>query len=262
MPPSGPELWRQSFPSSNFRGFTRLGDIDGLATPCPIPAFEPRCNGHYFKHSKRRMESDRQGPPFAKAASGLSHALHFARKNCKGILERFNKEVLRSTIASWTPPHIIDMLWTVRLEWNGVDLCELENNPKTQRSPDSCTYNDAIADLFSAIRDFRMCQRPRQEDLEATEFGLEVIKNTTKKLDVTLAVVEGLMQAVKKDWKLMQPLMKEMLAASDLLTEMKEIWSPSGKYRKENWRAKWDEAENDGGDEDDEDGHWRNYCSD
>jgi len=217
------------------------------------------------------MDSGRQGPPFEKAAGGLSHALRFPRKHCKGMLQGFDKEVLRSNNVSWTPPHVIDMLWTMKLEWNGVDIRELEKNPKARCSPDTVTYNDDVADLLNAMRDLKMCRRPRQDDLEATGFSPEVVKNTIKKLDVTLADVEESMQAVKEDRKLMQPLMKDKLAANDLLVEIEEIWSPSGKSREDERRAKWDEndddedddeEEEDDDDDDKEDNDWRSYRSD
>ncbi|TKA74087.1 hypothetical protein B0A55_05219, partial [Friedmanniomyces simplex] len=197
------------------------------------------------KDSKRRAadyhprEREREPVPFAQAAETLCQALEYATKHCRGIREHFEKEV--ASISLWASPKAIEALWGMKTEWDGVDQGVREKTAYQQPQPagDVVTYKSVVERLLAALEGMKKCERPRVVDrmMEGeegegeggkawppAELSPEVFRYTMKKLEVTLRGIEELMGSVRKDRRLVEPLVKDLGSAAALLREVEEVW--------------------------------------
>jgi hypothetical protein len=264
-------------PGSGFRRFEEVLE-DPPARPAKMPPMHPNNipfdfgygygsppakkvgnekNGRGIPHHHYHAGAGKEAVPFDAAADALCQALQFAVRHCKGILEQFDAEIAKASIAAWAPPKVVDALWAMRLEWDGVDLAEAEKNPNlsSKRSTgkqDTVTYTEIVKRVLGAREDFKTCARPQIEWLEEVESTLspEVFKNTMKKLEVTMSGVEKLMQSVRKDRALMEPLVKDLMAATSLLEDIEDLWVPARKHAAgKGGRTRWEDDEYDWVDE-------------
>ncbi|TKA83681.1 hypothetical protein B0A55_00314 [Friedmanniomyces simplex] len=207
--------------------------------------------------SKRRAaDYSREPLPFAQAAETLCQALEYATKHCRGIREHFEKEV--ASISLWASPKAIEALWGMKAEWDGVDQGVREKTAYQQPQPagDVVTYKSVVERLLAALGGMKRCDQPcvvdRMMEGEGgkagppAELSPEVFRYTMKKLEVTLRGIEELMGSVRKDRRLVEPLVKDLGSAAALLREVEEVWvlprrrSAAGKYRA---RAESDEED-------------------
>ncbi|KAF2773716.1 hypothetical protein EJ03DRAFT_347684 [Teratosphaeria nubilosa] len=248
MPMMSPDLWRRDFVG---RGATPAPGISGFQSPESMPFFratQPQTEQKYGGSDRRygRSASDRgeYGLPFDQAADALCQALHFAIKHCQNLRESFNQEVVKSTITSWAPPKVVDALWIMKLDWDGIDSSEAERAPNAQRTPETVTFKDVVTNLFKAREALKTCARPRVEYFGEADSkpSPEVFRNTMKKLECIMSGVEEMMKSVRFDRSLMEHLVKDMTAATALLGEVEDLWLPARKQRAaEKARTKWEE---------------------
>ncbi|TKA43351.1 hypothetical protein B0A54_05833 [Friedmanniomyces endolithicus] len=199
----------------------------------------------FAKEPRRRAESSRESVPFDKAADALCQALEYAAKHCQGIKEHFEKDV--APLSLWAPPKAIEALWTMKADWDGADQRAREKTAYQQPAGDVVTYESVVGRLLEALGEMRGCGRPRVELLGEgkgeAELSPEAFRYTMSKLDMTLRGIEDLMVSVRKDRRLVEPLVKDLVAAAGLLRSVEELWMPprrTGKYRA---RAESDEEE-------------------
>lgn len=246
-----PNMWRRDYVAPSVNRFEELQE-DML--PRSLSSNDLGYGSAFAKDSQRRAEYAREEVPFEVAADSLHQALQYAIKHCKGLRDHFEK-VVDPSVSLWAPPKVIDSLWSMMLEWDGVDLAAREKTMNQQPFHDMVTYRSVVRRLRDGLEDMRVCGRPRLEYLEEAEAKLspEVFRNTMNKLQVTVRGVEELMQSVRKDRSLMEPLLKDLAAASQLLTDVEELWHPRRRYATPKARARW---------EDEEDYIWPNFHGD
>ncbi|KAK5743442.1 hypothetical protein LTR17_002617 [Elasticomyces elasticus] len=183
------------------------------------------------KDSKRRPEypRERSPVPFDKAADALCQALEYASKHFRGIKEHFEREV--SPIAYWAPQKAIDALWTMKADWDGIDLTTRERSSYQQPASNVTTFKAVVERLTEALRNMKMCGRPRGDwtEQQRQEVSPEVFRYTMNKLEVTLNGIGELVQSVRKDRRLVEPLVKDLISATALLRDVEESWSPRRK---------------------------------
>ncbi|KAK5124475.1 hypothetical protein LTR85_001692 [Meristemomyces frigidus] len=224
----------------------------------PLPRMPSDNSGYgnpYAKGTKSRTEySSRNTVSFDKAADALFQELQFAIEHCKGVRDHFARQVERSAISSWCSPKVVDALWTMNAEWTGIDLASVERNPTMQPIPGVVTFTAIAKRLSDALKDLKAAGFPRMESLEdRSNVSPEVVMSTLKRLQVTTQGIEHLMQSVRKDRRVVEPLVKEMEAAVALLGDIEDVWRPATKPRAGKARAKWD---------DDDDFVWPDYRGD
>ncbi|KAK5131156.1 hypothetical protein LTR08_001242 [Meristemomyces frigidus] len=227
---------------------SRFEDIsDRHQLPRPIFPSELGYGSSFAQDPKRRAQATPREPlPFDQAADALCQAVHFAVKHCKSIRDAFEKEIERSTISLWAPRAAVDALWSMKLEWNGIDLALLAQNANQQASPDVVTYKAIAARLFSALEDVNAAGQPRAdcfEESSPSKLRPEVFRVTVKKLLVGMQGVEELMQAVRMDRTLMAPLVKDLKAVAVLLGDIEELWRPTVRTGVGSGRARWEDEE-------------------
>lgn len=207
----------------------------------------------YTPDFRRRNHSlPRKGVPFDEAADAMSQAIQFAIEHCKGIRKHFEDDVERSSISLWSPPKVIDALWAMNVEWNGVNAAQREPNPSQQPSPEVVTYQSIAKRLFRALEELKTSGRPRMEYFEdnGSKLSPAVVRSTLNKFYGSMQGIEVIVKSVRKDRKLMERLIKELESAAELLTDIEDLWRPAVKSRRGKARARW---------EDDEDFVWPDY---
>ncbi|KAK4545138.1 hypothetical protein LTR36_003689 [Oleoguttula mirabilis] len=245
MPMLNQEFWGRDFRRGMPQGVNnRFEELEDSPYPRSMSSNNVGYGSPYAKDSKQRSKyTSREAVSFEKAADALCQALHFAIKHCKGIRGHFEGAVEQSSVSVWAPPRIIDSLWSTYLQWNGVDLALLHGNPNQQPSQEVVTFKDVAQRLTGALGDMRSCKGPRMEHLDGSGSKLspEVCKTTLKKLHVTMQGVEELMRRVSKDRKLMEPLAKELMAATGLLADIEDLWRPTVKRATGNNGSRWND---------------------
>ncbi|KAH9826730.1 hypothetical protein Tdes44962_MAKER09976 [Teratosphaeria destructans] len=253
MPMMSPALWHREFLG---RGATPTPGTSGSqrpdAMPCaramrsPTEQRDGGSDGRYGRSAGHRgAYGPREAVPFDQAADALRQALHVAMKHCQNIRERFDHEVVDSTIASWVPPKFVDALWSMNLDWDGIDARDAEQAHHAQRTPDTAvTYNDVMTNLFKALDALKTTGRPRVEYPGEAESKLDVFRNAMKKLQRTMSGVEGLSTSVRFDRALMERLVKDMTAAEALVGDVQDSWRRARTHRAaEKARARWADEE-------------------
>lgn len=243
MPMLAQDLWRRDFAGRGPSRFNRFEELEDVSLPRSMPSNDIRYGSPFAKDSKRRAEHTCEIVHFEQAADALCQALHFAIKHCKGIQEHFEGEVERSSISLWAAPKVVDALWAMNVDWNGVDLAALEKNPNQQPSSEVVTYKGVAKRLMCALDDMKSSGRPRLEYLDeaGSKLSPEVFRTTLNKLQVTMQGIEELMQSVAKDRSLMEPLIKDMMGATSLLADIEDLWRPPKQPVGGKARSKWGE---------------------
>lgn len=243
MPAPNSTRWQQGVFGNNSLLSSRFEDLsDGPLSRQPGSAPGPFGYGSPFaEHSKRRTEYSHEAVSFDKAADALCQALEYATKHCKGIKEHFEKEIVGSSISLWAPPKVVDALWAMKVDWDGVDLAAREKTTNQQPSPDIVTYRSVFERLLTAMEDMEVCGRPRFEYVEdaGSKLSPEVFRNTMNKLQVTLRGIGELMHSVRKDRSLMGPLVKDLVSATALLADIDKAWTPRHRPAASRARAHW-----------------------
>ena len=242
MPWMDQELWRQDLlggPS----GFNRFEEVDDASGTRSADSSDASYDGLYVNDPRKRADYSRESMSFDKATSELSEALHYAVKYSQGMLDQFEREVIRTSLSAWVPPKLIATLWTMKVEWNGVHAAEADKDANTQPAKDVITYRGVVKRVIGALENIRAAGPPSVDIIEQAGSVLspQVCRNTMKKLHVTLQGIEELMQSVRKDKNLMQPLVKEFGAAQSLLSDVDVLWAPKKQSSASRSRAKWED---------------------
>ncbi|EMC95821.1 hypothetical protein BAUCODRAFT_505304 [Baudoinia panamericana UAMH 10762] len=233
MPPGiSTSMWQHSLNDlchepSPPRSYEDLSD-NNVLTPAFSAFSLGRADGVAQANRARGARRYQGAVPFERAVDTLCQALHSAMKHCKGIKDHFDKTIEASSIALWAPPRAVDALWTMNVEWDGVDRSRRAHFPEQQPAPEVVTFQGIIARFENAMKAMAHCSGPRLDYLEYADHKLspEVFRNTLSKLKVTLKGVEELMQSVRKDRGLMEPLIKDLMAATQLLDDIGPLWVP------------------------------------
>jgi len=249
--------WRRGLMGRSPPGFSRFEELDDdRPLPRSMSFGDFGYGGNpYNKDSKSRAEySLRETVPFDKSAAALWDALHFASKHCRSIRDHFERDVERSSIAAWASPKVVDALWRMNLEWNGVD----PRDPKQKSSsPETVTYRNVVGKLLSALEDMKKSKRPPTEHLEAggSKLSPQLLSMTLKKLHVTAQSIQELMYSTMKNRQLMESMIRNLTVAVSLLGDIEGLWRPSAKpVGSGKAQARW---------EDEEDGYvWPDYRGD
>ena len=265
-PPMGPDSpYMPSLPMgrmpARFNRFEAVDEDD--FTPRPMPGSSSGSYGGYAgpssKSSARRSAGlgSYEEPPFDQAAKTLHQALTHGIQHLRQLRNSFEKQVEKSGITMWAHPDVVDELWTMKLEWNGVNLAGAENNSNLQPLPEVVTYRSISKKALAALKDLEHCQRPKQDLVDALgkRLSFEVLRTTMRKLEVSRLGLEELFKAVTKDRTLMEAVLKEMQAAVSLLADLEELWmAKSTVHGKGRGRARTDK---------DKEGYvWAHYSSD
>ena len=221
---SGAMPWQSSMygfgaGTSPYGRFEELGEEPGRH---PLSASDVA-----FGFPKHRGDFARGLIAFDKAAEALYEALQYAVKHCKAIKEQFDSEIIESSIAQWVPPKTISALWTMKIDWDGIDAAAHEDPGVKQPHAAPATYRDIRKSLLEALQNMQRCDRPHLGVLNGSEVKLspEILRITLNKLQVTLTGVEEMMQSVRKDRLLMDALIKDLGATSQLLMDVEELWT-------------------------------------
>jgi len=164
--------------------------------------------------------------PFDKATEALVGASNEAIKVCSRLVEKFDDETKQ--VRLWVEPSVVDALWRMRLEWDGMLASPPPEEGKSRQTPEYTTFQGVVREYCDALRNLRYSHPPDMGRFATAESQLspQVLRTTQKKLRVTLQGIEELLDDVVGQRSLMPPLVKELKAAHGLLLDIDYLWRP------------------------------------
>jgi hypothetical protein len=176
---------------------------------------------YFSKHNKHKGS-------FKKAASSLYVAIQRLRYFC-GFAEHSFAQETRS-IELWASPEVVDMLWKMKMEWNGVPVANFERIHDPSHDDRQLYYRKPAMEVLRAWNELHSAGPVPYEVLEITDSSLtEVeVKTALRKLDVIFQGIEELIQAVRTDRTKMRGLSGQLEDATFALDDIAVIWKPEG----------------------------------
>ncbi|CAK4025919.1 Hypothetical predicted protein [Lecanosticta acicola] len=230
-------------------------DIDDFALPGGSQFEEPA-----FRTSSpitARTPLSGQRLPFEQAAANMHTVLQLACKEFPKIEKAFHEHTRALTV--WLPPPLVDQLWTIYLDWNGIPLQQQRVPAPTAKPRDTATpmnpsgtFNDAAKRFSKALEGLKTSTPPAMlgrrtgsarsaipvfaahaADGEAAAAAVdwEILPTSLRKLQVSLDAIELLMGVVRERRDRMAPMVREMGSAVVLLEGMREAWDRKGETR-------------------------------
>ena len=242
-PPLSPRNeWDAGYFGRNIPDSGRFCEVDDY----PLPRSTPFRDAAFQAPSPTATRSPfaEQQVPFEQAAANIHAALQHACRECPKIEMSFNEQVQRLT--TWLPSQLVDSLWTIFLDWNGIPLQQQQEGrpgvkPHATSSAPSMypSFNDIAKRFTKALDALKMSAPPRcftsgESDSTAASFGtadvnFEILRTTMRKLQISLEAIEALMGSVRSHRDRMAPMVKEMNSAVSLLDGVRDVWGAKEK---------------------------------
>ena len=183
-----------------------------------------------ISHSRelgRRTGYKRQLLSFEKAGTALFDALSQALRFCKEFDQEFVADTYR--VEWWAPSKVVNALWAMKMEWNGIPAAELAKNPDLKPGDHTQTYKKVVVNLMQAWEDMMACDPISKDILHRVDskLGLVEVKTSMNKLHVTFQGIEELVLIVRKDRLRMPALINQLRDARNVLLDLESAWDPT-----------------------------------
>lgn len=241
MPAVRPDPWRQNAQSPNTLNPNRFEDLN-ISSPAlthsqysssdedvqtSYPPHPPRRNktpNHHTSHPSNKSNNTAR-LPFETAAATLAEALETFRKYFDCTLREFRDETFG--IAFYASPRVLDALWELKLDWNGVPGAEAAS---TKRKPGVVTFAEQKEKLLRALEGMRGCTPPGRDG--RVEKSDEEVAAVGRRLQASMESLGEFLEAVGRHRDRVPAFSKELELAGKLMGEVTEFGRRKEKQEK------------------------------
>lgn len=223
-------IWQQGFPSNRFPSIgNRFYEVEDEPLQRSWSSDDISQHSPFLSSPKPWANQSVGRIPFETAAWELFEALEQTRGNFEHCHNQFKEET--RGVQFWAPPDVIDKLWAMKMDWNGVPAFEAARDPNLKPKDEAVYYKKYARQLLRAWEGMKSCG-PLPFDLlqnPGSKLGPVEVRTAMKKLEATFQGIEELMQLVRTDRNRAHALSDQLTDARRCLTDIEELWTTTRK---------------------------------
>ena len=219
------DIWRQNLTAGQIPPIlNRFEEIDELPLPQSMSANDLTHKDYYTKDSGRCGWYVGHQISFEKAAAALYHALDYAAMYYGRFENDFRAET--DSLRYWATPKATDLLWRTKIEWNGIPVSNLAQNPNVKPGENLDCYNKHVKNVMKAWEDMNSCGPAPLHVLKepGSKLSAVEVKTNMRKLQVSFRGIVELMRMVRTERNRMRSLVNQLDDARVLLFDIDAVW--------------------------------------